>query len=99
MDRYTRVTRIEEWDRQAVPTPRVRIERALKETQRPEHHKAGCPEPSMRDLRTSPMQARWFRQQPGLELPYDGGSPRDIVPPAVPAPGSPPGAQGEDIYL
>ena len=52
MDRYVRVTRLEEKDHQTVPTPRVRIDRALEETQRPEHHEREHPESSMQDLQT-----------------------------------------------
>ena len=56
MDRYARVTRLEERNGQAVPTPRVRIDRALEEMQRPGHHEARQPEQDTRDPRTLPRR-------------------------------------------
>ena len=51
MDRHTRVTRLEGRNDQAVPTPRVRIDRALEETQRPEHRRERRSEQDIRDAR------------------------------------------------
>ena len=96
--RYTRVTRLEGRNDQAVPTPRVRIDRALEETQHPERHEERRPEQDIRDARALPRRDHSPSSQVS-SFPVDGGSPRDIVPSAVPAPGSPTGAQGEHIDL
>ena len=56
MDRYTRVTRLEGRNDQAVPTPRVRIDRALEETQRPERHEERRAQQDIRDARALPRR-------------------------------------------
>ena len=54
MDRYARVTRLEGERTPAAHTPRVRIDRVLEETQRPECHEAERPEPETQGPWISP---------------------------------------------
>ena len=54
MGRYSRVTRLEGENDQTMHTPRARIDGALEETQRPEHHRERRSEQDIRDARPPP---------------------------------------------
>ena len=58
MGRYSRVTRLERENDQTVRTPRARIDGALEETQRSEHHRERRPEQDIRDGSPPPRRGR-----------------------------------------